>query len=90
MATALTRGGQEWAPSYLQSIDYEVCIGCGRCYKVCGQGVMAPIEKPFEGDEDDEDDMGNTVMSVASPDACIGCGACARVCVKSAHTHVTC
>ncbi|PKQ38287.1 MAG: ferredoxin III, nif-specific [Actinobacteria bacterium HGW-Actinobacteria-1] len=90
MATALTRGGQEWVPSYLQSIDYEVCIGCGRCYKVCGQGVMAPIEKPFEGDDDDEDDMGNTVMSVASPDACIGCGACARACVKNAHTHVTC
>ena len=90
MPTMLTRGGQEWAPSYLQSIDCDACIGCGRCFKVCGQGVMAPIEKPFDGDDDDEDDMGNTVMSVASPDACIGCGACSRVCAKNAHTHVTC
>lgn len=91
MPPAITRGGTEWTPRYLDSIDYELCIGCGRCFKVCGQGVMAPIEKPFDGDEDEYgDDMGNMVMSVADPGACIGCEACARTCAKKAHTHVTC
>lgn len=91
MAPALTRGGAEWTPRYLDSIDPELCIGCGRCFKVCGQGVMAPIEKPFDDDEDEfGDDMGNMVMSVADPGACIGCEACARTCAKKAHAHVTC
>jgi Nif-specific ferredoxin III len=76
---------------YLESIDYEACIGCGRCYKVCGRGVLEPIEKPFEDDEDEfGDDMGNMVMSVAEKDPCIGCEACAKVCARNAHTHITC
>lgn len=91
MATTLpTRDGREWAPSYLESIDFEACIGCGRCYKVCAQSVMAPIERPFDEDlDDDEDDIGGTVMSVADAGACIGCEACSRVCAKKAHSHVS-
>lgn len=87
MATALTRGGLEWTPRYLEQIDADACIGCGRCYKACGRGVMEPIAKPFDGD-DEEDDLGNTVMSVADAGACIGCEACARACAKRAHEHV--
>jgi Nif-specific ferredoxin III len=89
MATALTRGGAEWTPLYLDAIDYELCIGCGRCYKVCGRGVLEPIEKPFEDEEDEfGDDMGNMVMSVSDKDPCIGCTACAQVCARNAHTHI--
>lgn len=83
-----TRDGREWAPGFLESIDAEACIGCGRCYKVCGRSVMAPIERPLDEDLDDEDATGGTVMSVADAGNCIGCGACARVCAKRAHTHV--
>lgn len=86
-APALTRGGLEWTPRYLESIDADKCIGCGRCYKVCGQDVMAPIERPID-DEDEDEACGGTVMSVASPGSCIGCQACARSCAKKAHVHV--
>ncbi len=90
-ATLPTRDGREWAPSYLESISYEACIGCGRCYKVCGQSVMSPIERPIDDDfdEDDEDEcLGGTVMSVSDAGNCIGCEACSKVCAKKAHTHV--
>lgn len=88
MALALTRGGAEWTPHYLESIDPEACIGCGRCFKVCGQGVMSPVEKPVEDDEDDEYG-GGMVMAVLDPGSCIGCQACARTCAKNAHELIT-
>lgn len=87
--TLPTRDGREWAPSYLESIDYELCLGCGRCYKVCAQAVMAPIDRPFEENlDDDEDDIWGAVMSVADAGNCIGCMACAKVCAKKAHSHI--
>lgn len=90
MATSLpTRDGREWTPMYLEVIDVEACIGCGRCYKTCNQSVMAPIERPFDPDlDDEEDDIGGTVMSVSDPGNCIGCQACAKVCAKKAQTHI--
>jgi Nif-specific ferredoxin III len=87
MTAAFTRGGVEWFPRYLESIDPDACIGCGRCYKVCGRGVLEPIEKPYDEDEDEDEMCGGTVMSVADPGACIGCEACAKVCAKKAQTH---
>lgn len=86
-ATLPTRDGREWAPSYLESIDYDACIGCGRCFKVCGRSVMSPIEKPVDDDFDDDEECITTVMSVADAGNCIGCEACAKVCAKKAHTH---
>ncbi|MCI4627067.1 MAG: ferredoxin III, nif-specific [Candidatus Magnetoovum sp. WYHC-5] len=79
---AYTRGGQSWTPEYLQTIDVEKCVGCGRCYKVCGRQVLQLIEKPFEGEDEFGDDMGNKVMSIMNADDCIGCKACSRVCTK--------
>ena len=87
MATAVTRDGREWMPRYLDAIDPKACIGCGRCYKVCGRGVMAPLEMEWDDDEDDED-VTSTIMGVADGGACIGCEACSKVCVKNAHTHL--
>lgn len=87
--TGLTRGGDSWIPRFLDSVDYEKCIGCGRCYRVCGRDVLELIEKPFEGEDDYGDDMGNKVMSVAHPGNCIGCEACARVCSKRCQTYIT-
>ena len=88
MAELMTRDGRLWQPSYLESIDHDACIGCGRCYKVCGRGVMVPIEKPFDEECDDDEECATTVMSVADAGACIGCEACAKVCAKRVHTHV--
>lgn len=87
MPTALTRDGRPWMPRFLDSIDAELCIGCGRCYKVCGRGVMAPIERAFD-DDDDEEECVTTVMGVSDAGACIGCEACAKVCAKRAHAHI--
>ncbi|MDR3686627.1 MAG: ferredoxin III, nif-specific [Coriobacteriia bacterium] len=86
MATGLTRDGREWVPEFLDSIDSKACIGCGRCYKVCGRGVMAPLEVEFDDDEDDEDII-CTVMAVCDAGACIGCQSCSKVCAKNAHQY---
>ena len=45
--TGTTRGGKPWTPKFIGSIDIHKCIGCGRCYKVCGFDVLELIEKPF-------------------------------------------
>ncbi len=87
-----TRDGRDWKPDYLISIDAKKCIGCGRCYKVCGRNVMTLKGINEEGDlvdiEDDEDDeVEKKVMVMADDGACIGCGACARVCPTNCQTH---
>jgi Nif-specific ferredoxin III len=82
-----SRGGKPWTPKFIESIDIDKCIGCGRCYKVCGRGVLALIEKPFEGEDEYGDDMGNKVMAITNPENCIGCEACARVCIKKSQAH---
>jgi len=83
-----TRGGQTWTPRFIESIDVNKCIGCGRCYKVCSRDVLELIEKPFEGEDEFGDDMGNKVMSIAHSDNCIGCEACARTCTKRCQSHI--
>ncbi len=35
-----TRDGTPWEPEYLVAINGTTCIGCGRCFKVCGRDVM--------------------------------------------------
>ncbi len=87
MLTGRTYGGREWTPGFILSIDQERCIGCGRCYKACGRDVLALTEKPFAGDDEYGDDMGNKVMSIRDKGGCIGCGACGRACAKRCHSY---
>ena len=75
-----TRDGRDWKPDYLVSIDAQKCIGCGRCYKVCGREVMT-----LKGINEDE--VEKKVMVMNDDGACIGCGACARVCPTNCQTH---
>jgi len=87
---SVTRGGRPWQPSYLLGIDPETCIGCGRCFKVCGRSVMDLKGITEDGeivDLDGDDEILRKVMTVADPGACIGCAACARVCGKGCQTH---
>ena len=87
---ARTRDGREWQPSYLLAINPETCIGCGRCFKVCGQSVMTLLGMTEDGDLvalDDDDEIERKIMAVSNAGACIGCAACSRVCPKNCQTH---
>ena len=86
------RDRRPWQPEYLVAIDGNVCIVCGRCYKVCGREVMTLKGINEDGDlmdlDDEEDDeIERKVMVLADAGACIGCGACARVCPTDCQTH---
>ena len=91
MSASNTRDGRAWEPAYLLAIDETVCIGCGRCYKVCGRGVMTLKGMTDEGEfvdaDDDDDEIERKVMRLQDAGACIGCGACARVCPTNCQTH---
>ncbi len=88
--SALTRGGASWIPQFIQDLDITRCLGCGRCLKACGRGVLALRALNEEGefvDDEDDDEVERKVMTIASGDLCIGCEACARVCSKKCFTH---
>lgn len=94
MSTAQTRDGRAWQPHYLLAIDAKVCIGCGRCYKVCSREVMTLRGMTGEGelvdladDDDDDGDIERKIMVMIDGGACIGCSACARVCPTGAQAH---
>lgn len=76
--TGLTKGKLEWTPEFIKSLDRELCIGCGRCFKVCAHDVLSYCE------EFDEDDAASAkaYMMVANDGNCIGCQACGRTCSK--------
>ncbi len=90
--TGLTFGGNTWTPKFAQSIDPDKCIGCGRCFKVCGYNVLSLKAMNEEGefvDDEDDDEIEKKVMVVAYPENCIGCEACSRICPKNCYTHAT-
>ena len=88
--TGLTRGGVDWEPLFAESIDQEKCIGCGRCFKVCGRNVLNLIALDEDGeivDDEDDDEFERKVMTIAKAENCIGCQACSRICPKNCYTH---
>jgi Nif-specific ferredoxin III len=87
---AVSRNGSVWEPSYLLGIDQDTCIGCGRCYKVCGQSVVSLQGLTEDGEIlslDEDEEIERKIMTVTNPGACIGCAACSRVCPKNCQTH---
>ena len=88
--TGITFGGAEWTPAFVTDINQKTCIGCGRCFKVCGRSVMTLQGITEDGDLvglDDDEEILRKVMTVTDPGACIGCGACGRVCGKNCQRH---
>jgi Nif-specific ferredoxin III len=87
-----TRDGRIWQADYLLAIDAKKCIGCGRCFKVCGRDVMILKGLTEEGDlvslvDDEDEEVEKKIMVMNDEGACIGCGACARVCPTNCQTH---
>ena len=96
--TGVTRGGAEWTPAFITTLNQSNCIGCGRCFKVCPREVFElvdrealDVDEDFEdddfGDEDGFSDDTSMVMSLVNALDCIGCQACSRVCPKKCLSH---
>jgi len=88
--SGLTRGGTPWEPAFIDDLNQETCIGCGRCYKACPRDVFDLVERDFSDDDEDDDgfsDEPTMVMAVADAMDCIGCQSCAKVCPKNCHSH---
>lgn len=82
------KNGEPFTPTFISKVNPAECIGCGRCYKVCGEGVFNLVERAdldMDEDDDDYDDEGAMVMTVETDGNCIGCQACSRVCPKGCH-----
>lgn len=95
--TGITRGGSPWTPAFVQALNQQRCIGCGRCFKVCPRDVFELIDREdvegLEADDDDDDDEDGfddepgMVMSLMNALDCIGCQACSKVCPKKCLSH---
>ncbi len=87
--------GVTWTPKFAQSIAEERCIGCGRCFRVCGRDVLqlVGIDEAGEripmslGEDEDDGEYEKKVMTIANPGYCVGCEACAKICPKKCYTH---
>ena len=76
-----TRDGRAWEPEYLVAIDSKTCIGCGRCFKVCGRNVMTlkgltedgelvAIDATSDEDDDDDGEFERKIMTMARINSC--------------------
>ena len=86
--------GRTWTPKFVKTIDQEKCIGCGRCFKVCGREVLQLAGVTDEGqlvpvdiDLDDDDEYEKKVMTISNQMNCVGCEACMKICPKKCYTH---
>jgi Nif-specific ferredoxin III len=90
--------GVEWVPQFAKEIEEEKCIGCGRCFKVCGRDVLqlvglnedgerVAVSSDDDDDDDDDDEYTKKIMTIAHPENCVGCEACAKICPKKCYVH---
>lgn len=86
--------GRTWVPKFVKDINQEKCIGCGRCFKVCGRDVLQLVGIDDEGeivtiasDGEDDDEYEKKVMTIANQMNCVGCEACSKICPKKCYTH---
>ena len=86
--------GRSWTPKFVQKIAEEKCIGCGRCFRVCGRDVLQMVgltedgeRVPVIGSDEDDDEYERKVMTISHQFNCVGCEACAKICPKKCYTH---
>jgi Nif-specific ferredoxin III len=86
--------GRSWVPKFVKSINQDKCIGCGRCFRVCGRDVLQLVGIAEDGEVialelEDDDEYEKKVMTVANELNCVGCEACAKICPKKCYSHET-
>lgn len=87
--------GRSWTPKFVHAINEEKCIGCGRCFRVCGRDVLQLKGVNEDGeyvevaldDDDDDGEYEKKVMTIANQMNCVGCEACAKICPKKCYDH---
>lgn len=84
--------GRTWVPKFVKEINKDKCIGCGRCFKVCGRDVLTLVGIDDEGEyvmieEDEDDEYEKKVMTISNQMNCVGCEACSKICPKKCYTH---
>jgi len=93
-ATVIMPDGRSWIPKFVAVINDGKCIGCGRCFKICGRAVLQLMAVNDVGEfialdgDDDDDEYEKKVMTIANGKACVGCEACARACTKKCISHM--
>jgi Nif-specific ferredoxin III len=95
VATITMPDGRKWTPKFVKTIDQGKCIGCGRCFKVCGRDVLQLAGVSGEGEliplaadvDEDDDEYEKKVMTIANQMNCVGCEACMKICPKKCYTH---
>jgi len=92
--TVTLPGGESWTPKFVGNINEDKCIGCGRCFKVCGREVLTLVGIDDEGqrvsidpDDDEDEEYEKKVMTIAKQENCVGCEACSKICPKKCYTH---
>jgi Nif-specific ferredoxin III len=88
--------GRSWTPKFVHAINEEKCIGCGRCFRVCGRDVLQLVGVTDDGefipvvlgsDDDDDEEYERKVMTISNQMNCVGCEACAKICPKKCYDH---
>lgn len=95
VVTVTMPDGRTWTPKFVKEINQEKCIGCGRCFKVCGRDVLQLAGVNEDGEltlldmslEDDDDEYERKVMTIVHQKNCVGCEACMKICPKKCYTH---
>ncbi len=90
--SGLNRSGGSWTPKFVMEINADKCIGCGRCFKVCGRDILELRGITEDGDvveldSGGDEEINKKIMTIVHPEFCIGCEACAKVCPKKCYTH---
>jgi 2-oxoacid:acceptor oxidoreductase delta subunit (pyruvate/2-ketoisovalerate family) len=65
--------------TYIPRTDYDKCIGCGTCAKVCPESAITMVK-------DNNQKPKRTQKPVTDFDYCKGCGVCAEECPVKAIT----
>ncbi|SDC26483.1 MULTISPECIES: 4Fe-4S dicluster domain-containing protein [unclassified Candidatus Frackibacter] len=43
---AFNKAGEEYTLNYSEDVDWNKCIGCGNCVRICGQDVYILVNTP--------------------------------------------